>query len=76
VPRGPQLYVKPDDRWEVNDVRQHHLEVAEHLEDVLRGFVSATRRPGPLLAPELRDVEARPPGQGGAAGAPVQPEGG
>jgi arylsulfatase A-like enzyme len=31
-PRGPQLYVKPDDRWEVNDVRQHHLELAEELE--------------------------------------------
>ena len=25
--RGPQLFVKPDDRWEVNDVRQHHLEL-------------------------------------------------
>src|SRR5262249_97158 len=25
APRGPQLYVKPDDRWEVNNVLQHHL---------------------------------------------------
>jgi arylsulfatase A-like enzyme len=57
-PRLPQLYVKPDDRWEVNDVRQHHLDLAEHLEQTLRGFVEATRRPGPLHVPELRDVEA------------------
>jgi arylsulfatase A-like enzyme len=55
-PRGPQLYVKPDDRWEVNDVRQHHLELAEHLEKVLGDFVRATRQPGPLRPPELRAV--------------------
>jgi Sulfatase len=56
--RQPQLYVKPDDRWEVNDVRQHHLELCEHFEQVLRGFVAATRRPGPVQPPELRDEEA------------------
>jgi arylsulfatase A-like enzyme len=57
-PRPPQLYVKPDDRWEVNNVLQHHLELAEHLEQTLRTFVTAAGRPGPLQAPELRDVEA------------------
>jgi arylsulfatase A-like enzyme len=57
-PRSPQLYVKPDDRWEVNNVVQHHLELAEHLEATLRGFVEATRRPGLLEGPALRDVEA------------------
>ncbi len=57
-PRPPQLYVKPDDRWEVNDVRQHHLELAEHLEQVLRDFAEAARQPGPLRPPMLRDVEA------------------
>jgi arylsulfatase A-like enzyme len=56
--RRPQLYVKPDDRWEVNNVIQHHLELAEHLEQVLRGFVEATRQPGPLNPPVLRDLEA------------------
>jgi arylsulfatase A-like enzyme len=34
-PRSPQLYAKPEDRWEVNDVRQHHLDLAEQLEQVL-----------------------------------------
>jgi hypothetical protein len=56
-PRGPQLYVKPDDRWEVNNVVQHHLELAERLEQTLRDFVAATRRPGPLEAPELPGEE-------------------
>jgi len=36
APRGPQLYVKPDDRWEVNNVIHHHAEKAEELEKSLR----------------------------------------
>jgi arylsulfatase A-like enzyme len=39
--RAPQLYVKPDDRWEVNNVLQHHLELAEQLERTLRDFTAA-----------------------------------
>jgi arylsulfatase A-like enzyme len=68
TPRAPQLYVKPEDRWEVNNVLQHHLELAEHLEQTLRGFVEATRQPGPLQAPVLRDVETEQ--------APPAPDGG
>jgi arylsulfatase A-like enzyme len=34
--RGPQLYVKPEDRWEVNNVVQHHQELAEEMEKTLR----------------------------------------
>jgi arylsulfatase A-like enzyme len=56
--RQPQLFVKPDDRWEVNDVRQHHLELAEHVETVAQAFAEAARTAGPLEYPELRDVEA------------------
>ena len=44
--RAPQLYVKPDDRWEVNNVLQHHLEFAEQLEQTLRDFVKATSPSG------------------------------
>jgi arylsulfatase A-like enzyme len=55
--RGPQLYVKPDDRWEVNNVLQHHLERAEAMEQTLRAFVTASQQPGPLQTPPLRDVE-------------------
>jgi arylsulfatase A-like enzyme len=40
--RGPQLYVKPDDRWEVNNMLQHHLELVEKLEQTLRDFVTTT----------------------------------
>ena len=42
-PEPPRLYVQPDDRWEVTNVVQHHLEVAEELERKLRGFVEAPR---------------------------------
>lgn len=44
VARTPQLYVKPDDRWEVNNVLQHHLELAERMEQTLRAFMAAPRR--------------------------------
>jgi arylsulfatase A-like enzyme len=44
--RAPQLYVKPDDRWEVNNVLQHHLELAEQLEKTLRDFVTTTCQSG------------------------------
>jgi hypothetical protein len=54
-PRGPRLYVKPDDRWEVNDLAQHHPELSERLEKTLRGFMAATGRPGLLEAPPLEE---------------------
>lgn len=43
-PRPPQLFVKPDDRWEVNDVRQQYLEIAEELEARLREQLSRVTR--------------------------------
>jgi arylsulfatase A-like enzyme len=58
---GARLYVKPDDRREVNNVLQHHQERAEGLERTLRGFVAATQRPGPLEAPALPETEAPAP---------------
>ena len=55
--RASQLYVKPDDRWEVNNVLQHHLELAEQLERTLRDFVTATCQPGTLSFPPLPETE-------------------
>jgi arylsulfatase A-like enzyme len=37
--RAPQLYVKPDDRWEVNNVLQHHTDLADELEKSLRDLI-------------------------------------
>jgi arylsulfatase A-like enzyme len=34
--RHPQLFRKPEDRWEVNDLRSRHLDVSDELEAVLR----------------------------------------
>jgi arylsulfatase A-like enzyme len=56
----PRLYVKPDDRSEVNDVVQHHLDLAERYERTLRDFVTSSCQPGPLAAPPLPEVEETP----------------
>src|SRR5262249_10518075 len=45
-PRSAQLYVKPDDRWEVNNVLQHHLDLTERFEQTLRAFMAAPKRIG------------------------------
>jgi arylsulfatase A-like enzyme len=42
-PRLPQLFAKPDDRWEVNDVRQAHLELVEELEATLNAACGLAR---------------------------------
>jgi arylsulfatase A-like enzyme len=61
-PRGPELYRKPEDRWDQNDVAEQHPEVAEHLELLLRRFAAAARRDAMDDLPALRDV-ARFPAQ-------------
>lgn len=73
--RGPQLYVRPDDRSEVNNVIHHHPVLVKHLEAVQRGFVPVTRQPGPLQPPVLRDLEADLPETGaGDEGEPMSRE--
>jgi hypothetical protein len=47
------LYEKPDDRWEVNDLRTRNADRADQLEAVLRKYVAACQHPGPLVVPEL-----------------------
>jgi arylsulfatase A-like enzyme len=41
-PRIAQLYAKPEDRWEVNNVIHHHQEVAEELERTLRASITSS----------------------------------
>lgn len=38
--RGPQLYVKPEDRWELNNVLEQLPDVADHLELTLRRYMA------------------------------------
>jgi arylsulfatase A-like enzyme len=38
-PRPTQLYRKPEDRWELNNLIQHHQELAGRLEETLRQCV-------------------------------------
>ena len=55
-PRTTELYRKPEDRWDQNNVIEQNPEVAEHLELALRRFVEALRRGGLDELPFLRDV--------------------
>ncbi len=51
--RAPQLFVKPEDRWEVNDLYQQQIESADALERALRAFAKACWQPGPLTYPQI-----------------------
>ncbi|MBV8678187.1 MAG: sulfatase [Planctomycetaceae bacterium] len=61
-PRSPELYRKPEDRWDQNDVADQYPEVAEHLELTLRRFVEAVGRDALDTLPPLRDIVRFAPG--------------
>jgi arylsulfatase A-like enzyme len=55
-PRSTELYRKPEDRWDQNNVVEQHPDVADHLELALRRFALAIGRDalGDLIP--LRDI--------------------
>ncbi|HZW32165.1 MAG TPA: sulfatase, partial [Isosphaeraceae bacterium] len=55
-PRSPELYRKPEDRWDQNNVIDQHPEVADHLELTLRRFVELLSREELVERPSLRDI--------------------
>ena len=55
-PRTAELFRKPEDRWDQNNVIDQNVEVAEHLELALRRFVEALKRDALEELPFLRDV--------------------
>jgi hypothetical protein len=55
-PRTTELFRKPEDRWDQNNVIDQHVEVAEHLELALRRFVEQLQSGGGEEPPPLRDV--------------------
>jgi arylsulfatase A-like enzyme len=55
-PRSPELYRKPEDRWDQNNVIEQNAEVAEHLELALRRFVEGLTRRALGDLPSLRDI--------------------
>jgi arylsulfatase A-like enzyme len=55
-PRTPELYRKPEDRWDQDNVIDQHPEVAEHLELTLRRFIEVVGRDAVGSLPSLRDV--------------------
>jgi arylsulfatase A-like enzyme len=54
--RSQELYRKPEDRWDQNNVIGQHPEVAEHLELTLRRFAEAVSHDTLDTLPGLRDV--------------------
>jgi arylsulfatase A-like enzyme len=67
--RQAKLYVKPEDRWEVNDVRQHHLDLAEEMETTLRRFAAASWQPEPPGAEIFHQISptVKPSGNGSSS---------
>jgi arylsulfatase A-like enzyme len=55
-PRFPELYRKPEDRWDQNNVIEQHPEVADQLELALRRFVAALREGRIDDLPPLREI--------------------
>lgn len=55
-PRSSELYRKPEDRWDQNNVIEQHLEVADQLELALRRFVEALGRDALEDLAPLRDI--------------------
>ena len=55
-PETAELYRKPEDRWDQNNVIEQYPEVAEHLELTLRRFVEAVGRDSLDALPPLREV--------------------
>lgn len=54
---GARLYVKPEDRWEVSNVRLQFTDQADRLARALQTYVEAARRPGPLQVPPLPEAD-------------------
>ncbi len=55
-PRVVELYRKPEDRWDQNNVAADNPEVTDQLELTLRRFVDAVGRDAIEDVPPLRDV--------------------
>ncbi len=61
-PRSAELYRKPEDRWDQDNVIDQHPEVAEHLELALRRFIEALGHDRLEVLASLRDVARFGPG--------------
>jgi arylsulfatase A-like enzyme len=42
-PRLPRLFLKPEDRWEVNDLYQQHVEDCDEMTETLQAFAAGLR---------------------------------
>ena len=63
VHRKPELYRKPEDRWDQNDIAAENPEIADQLELTLRRFAEAIARDAIEDIPPLRDIEGLKDGE-------------
>ena len=56
-PRSPELYRKPEDRWDQNNVAAENPDIADQLELTLRRFADAVTRDSIKDLPPLREAE-------------------
>jgi arylsulfatase A-like enzyme len=62
APPPPRLFEKPHDRWDQSDVLPQYPQVAEELQDLLRGQVEALTQSGKMKHDKIRMTkEARNP---------------
>ncbi len=54
--KAPRLFLKPEDRWEVNDLYHQQIERADAMQQALTAFAEAIRQPGPLAYPPIDAV--------------------
>ncbi len=52
-PLKPKLFVKPEDRWEVNDLWQQQVDRADEFERVLRAFIATLSQPDAPTYPPI-----------------------
>jgi arylsulfatase A-like enzyme len=56
--RKVALYVKPDDRWEANDLALRYEEEVGRLQQTLHAFIAAAQRTGLMVYPPLPEESA------------------
>ena len=57
IPRAPELYRKPEDRWDQNDIAAENPEIADQLELTLRRFADAVARDSISTLPPFREAD-------------------
>lgn len=53
--KSPELFVKPDDRWEISDISSRRLDIVERLREISYQFQECLRSGKRVQLPKLED---------------------